>query len=173
MTDTSTLAPPAVAEVDGEHFSRWLEALAALPDRELAITLSCLQGEAEHRAEADPKTGPEDPWAELVRRPDIKLLWWRFDGEPTAEVRAANPYGDATVYMDTRLSWRRTTEALAHELLHLERGLAEWTPAERDAEEAEVRRITAERMAGYCHRERFIVPAFDLAAGLAGAGVAS
>lgn len=63
-----------------------------------------------------------DPWRELERRGHIRVVW-RPLPEGTGGAAIVRQHGQAVVFLDPRLSGRERTAALAHELVHDERGL--------------------------------------------------
>lgn len=121
--------------------------LAAMSDRDLMILAADIAAERVGRSKGPPAER-WDPWSVLARLPDVRLRWWEFpaDDDFGAVVCTDADGTNARILVGSRVTWAELPATLTHELIHLERGLAEWTPAERAAEEAEVRRITAERM---------------------------
>ncbi|MCU1451943.1 MAG: hypothetical protein JWN46_89 [Acidimicrobiales bacterium] len=91
--------------------------------------------------------GVWDPWHELAQRSHVEF---EFVDMPVPGMRGLHIcYGDvAVILLDERLrSGYEAAEVLTHELIHDER--PEYDPADRQAEEVEVRRLTRLRMAFY------------------------
>lgn len=88
--------------------------------------------------------GVWDPWEALRRRPDITLHWaWL----PTGHHGTVHRDGDCWVItLHAELDRVQRRCALAHELIHVERGIVHASPATMAREEAIVRAETARRL---------------------------
>ncbi len=98
--------------------------------------------------------GEWDPWLELSRRTHLELVWRDFPRSCPAQL--VRPAGLAWRLLDVKLAtwlgWGQMWETLTHELVHDERELWPLLMADEAAaevEEALVRAITAERLAGH------------------------
>lgn len=81
-----------------------------------------------------------NPWRTLRRRPDITLDLVRLDAPQTA----GTVHSARRILLDPRIGQRHRNDALAHELVHLERGPA--VAGFEDAEERAVEEETARRL---------------------------
>lgn len=93
-----------------------------------------------------------NPWKVLRARPHLELLWWRFEGQPTAEWRGRR------IFLDPRLGQAERRCALMHELVHEERavGFPDATAATMEREEAIVRQEAAVRLVPPDDLARFV-----------------
>lgn len=82
-----------------------------------------------------------NPWRELRLRPNVTFIRKPLPPGAGEAVCALWPDGDAVVVVDTKLLRRQRNEALAHELVHLERGAGSSTQ-----EEGRVHREVARRL---------------------------
>lgn len=136
----------------------WLSSLKQLDDRGLLMASVAIDAERQRRSESPAPADTWDPWAVAVRALDVRFEWRRLpDGMGGLTERHAST-GRYRVILDPRLTIAEAAETLTHELTHVERGVEHWSDDERAEEEAEVRRITAERMTRY-QRRPFVIPA--------------
>lgn len=87
-----------------------------------------------------------NPWRALRARADIELVWADL---PDGTRGAATRQGERVeIILDVALDRRQRRATLAHELVHLERGVMGpvATPATMELEEERVRRETARRL---------------------------
>lgn len=120
--------------------------------RALVYLRTAVEGVASARANTVEVDG-WDPWLELLGRPGVRFQWLRMGGALNGLI--LEDAAGFRIVMDPDLPAAQRARTLTHELVHLERleagdaPVPPWTPAERRAEEAEVDRITGERMAGW------------------------
>lgn len=72
-----------------------------------------------------------DPWAAAEGRLHVQLVWRKLP-EETGGAAVVRQEGVAVVFLDPRLSGPERRVALAHELIHDERGGGAWHPDQVD-----------------------------------------
>lgn len=148
-----------VEAVSGEQrratFAEVVEYIETCNDQALMWLWGDMVGELARRDRADDPVEPGrdtwDPWRELRRqRHRVSVVWaWL----PPRVGRGVVGFDDRSGRWEITLCYSADEDecarALTHELIHVERGMPVGNQERRDAEEARVRELTAERMAHY------------------------